>query len=90
MPRSLSRRRISSYVLRMNRFERPSPIGAEAQIEYLDGDYRVLRHGTFVRCSVTGDPIAIDDLRYWSVERQEAYSGPEAVMRRVKSLKPRA
>ncbi len=74
----------------MNRFERPNPIGAEAQIEYLDGDYRILRHGTFVRCSVTGDPIAIDDLRYWSVERQEAYSGPEAVMHRMKSLKARA
>jgi hypothetical protein len=30
---------------------------AEAQLRYLDGDYVVLRPGTFVRCAVTGNPI---------------------------------
>ena len=24
-------------------------------------------------CAVTGQPIKLDDLRYWSVDRQEAY-----------------
>ncbi|MBY0613585.1 MAG: DUF2093 domain-containing protein [Beijerinckiaceae bacterium] len=69
----------------MNRFERPAPMGAEAEIEYLDGDYRIVRHGTFVRCGVTGDPIPLAELRYWSVERQEAYSGPEAVLTRLRA-----
>ena len=69
----------------MNRFERPTPMGAEAEIEYLDGDYRIVRHGTFVRCGVTGDPIPLAELRYWNVERQEAYSGPEAVLTRLGS-----
>jgi hypothetical protein len=67
----------------MNRFERrPLPAG-EAQIEYLDGDFRVLRPGTFVRCAVTNEPIALEDLRYWDVDRQEAYSTPEAKLKRL-------
>lgn len=71
----------------MNRFERPEKIGVEAEIEYLDGDFRILRHGAFVRCGVTGEPIPLDDLRYWSVEFQEAYASPEASMRRIKGLR---
>jgi hypothetical protein len=35
-----------------------------------------------VRCAVTGVPIPLDELKYWSVELQEAYAGPEAVLRR--------
>ena len=55
----------------MNRFEGPG--AREARIRYLDGDYQVLSPGAFVRCAVTGDPIALEELKYWSVERQEAY-----------------
>jgi hypothetical protein len=66
----------------MNRHEKPSS-GAEARLQYLDGEYRVLRPGLFVICAVTGLPIPLEDLRYWSVERQEAYASPEASMQRV-------
>ncbi|HHG89078.1 MAG TPA: DUF2093 domain-containing protein [Devosia sp.] len=45
----------------------------EAKIRYMDADYVVISPGTFVRCAVTGKIIAIDDLKYWSVDRQEAY-----------------
>lgn len=31
----------------------------------------------FVECSVTGDPIPVTELRYWNVEKQEAYKSPE-------------
>lgn len=55
----------------MNRFEGPG--GKEARIRYLDGDFQVLSPGSFVRCAVTGDVIALDDLKYWSVARQEPY-----------------
>ena len=51
---------------------------SEAQIRYLDGDYVVLRPGSFVRCAVTGKPIPIDELIYWNVDRQEAYVGYKA------------
>ena len=45
----------------------------EAKIHYLDGTFRMLSAGDHVRCAITGVPIAIEELRYWSVERQEAY-----------------
>jgi len=51
---------------------------AEAQLRYLDADYVVMRPGSFVRCAITGRPIPLDELFYWSVERQEAYSDIEA------------
>lgn len=71
----------------MNRFERrPMPAG-EAQIEFLDGDFRVVRPGTFVRCAVTGDAIPVEDLRYWDVDKQEAYVSPEAKLRSLGILK---
>jgi hypothetical protein len=46
----------------------------EAQIRYLDGDYVVVRPGSFVRCAVTGKPIPLDELSYWNVDRQEPYA----------------
>lgn len=55
----------------MNRFEGPG--GREARIRYLDGDFQVVSPGAFVRCAVTGESIALDELRYWSVARQEPY-----------------
>ncbi|MBL4696492.1 MAG: DUF2093 domain-containing protein [Rhizobiaceae bacterium] len=55
----------------MNRFE--SPGSGEAKLKYLDGDYQVISPGSFVRCAITGTPISLDDLKYWSVARQEAY-----------------
>lgn len=70
----------------MNLFERPEKIGTEAEIEYLDGDFRIIRHGTFVRCGVSGAPISLDELRYWSVEFQEPYAGAAESLRRVRGL----
>ena len=55
----------------------------EAQVEFLDGEFRVLRPGSFVRCAVTGEPIAIEDLRYWDVDRQEAFATPEAKLKQL-------
>ena len=66
----------------MNRYERRPVEAAEAKIEYLDGDFRILRPGAYVRCAVTGQPIPLDELRYWSVDRQEPYATPEASMTR--------
>ncbi len=61
----------------MNRMDIPGG-GGEAQIRYLDGDFKVIRPGAYVRCAVTGRPILIQDLKYWSVARQEAYVDAEA------------
>lgn len=68
----------------MNRIERPSTPGApEAHIKYLDGDFRIVRPGAFVRCAVTGEPIPIEELRYWDVDLQEAYLDPQAKLVRL-------
>ncbi len=63
----------------MNKIEQ----GGEAVVEYLDANLRLVKPGAYVRCAVTGERIPLDQLKYWSVERQEAYAGPEAVMRRL-------
>lgn len=55
----------------MNRFEGSG--SREARIRYLDGDYQMLSTGSHVVCAVTGVTIPLDELRYWSVARQEAY-----------------
>ena len=50
----------------------------EAKIHYLDGTFRLLSVGDHVRCAVTGVTIALEELRYWSVERQEPYADAAA------------
>jgi hypothetical protein len=67
----------------LNRFSGPSPMPGEAEVKYLDGDFRVVRPGAFVRCAVTSVPIPLEELKYWSVDLQEAYSTPEAVLQRL-------
>jgi hypothetical protein len=42
----------------------------------------VVRPGAFVRCAVTGVPIPLEELKYWSVDLQEAYASPEVVLQR--------
>jgi hypothetical protein len=73
----------------LNRTDRPSPMPGEAEVKYLDGDFRVVRPGAFVRCAVTGVPIPLEELRYWSVDLQEAYVSPEAVLQRHGSVNAR-
>lgn len=48
--------------------------GRPAKLNYLANAFRVLVPGDHVVCAVSGAPIALDELRYWSVERQEAYA----------------
>jgi hypothetical protein len=72
---------VGGYSDVLNRYDR-SPMADEAEVKYLDGDFRVVRPGAFVRCAVTGVPIPLEELKYWSVELQEPYASPEAVLRR--------
>lgn len=66
----------------MNNMGRRPTDAVEAKVEFLDGDFRIVRPGAYVRCAVTGDPIPLEELRYWSVDRQEAYATPDASMQR--------
>jgi hypothetical protein len=65
----------------MNRIERTGR-GGQARLRYLDGDFQIVTPGAFVRCAVTGKEIPLDELRYWSVERQEAYADAAASLAR--------
>jgi hypothetical protein len=47
--------------------------GRPARIHYLDGTFRLLSSGDHVVCAVTGARIPLDELRDWSVARQEPY-----------------
>ena len=51
--------------------------GKPARIHYLANNFRVLTHGDHVLCAVSGERIPLDQLRYWSVARQEAYASAE-------------
>lgn len=52
----------------------PVTDGPLAVLRYVDADFDVVRPGTHVLCAVTGVRIALGELRYWSVDRQEAYA----------------
>lgn len=71
----------------MNRIEKFFGVRNEAKLRYLDGEFEVVSAGEFVRCAVTGQPISLNDLRYWSVDAQEAYASAEISLQRYLELK---
>ncbi|MEO1397511.1 MAG: DUF2093 domain-containing protein [Pseudomonadota bacterium] len=54
------------------------PAGLVAQVRYTESDFQVKVPGRHVLCAVTGKAIPLDELKYWSWERQEAYVDVEA------------
>ena len=67
----------------MNKMERDLRPEGLAELEYLDGEYRVIRPGSYVVCAVTGAHIPLEALRYWSVDLQEAYASPAVALKRL-------
>lgn len=45
-----------------------------ATLFYQPNGFRVINPGNHVICAVSGDAVPLEALRYWSVERQEAYA----------------
>jgi hypothetical protein len=52
----------------MSSSERP------ATLFYQPNGFRVMSPGNHVICAVSGERVALEALRYWSVTRQEAYA----------------
>lgn len=48
-----------------------------ARVYYGPNGFRMLSAGDHVLCAVTGQVIPLDELHYWSVERQEPYASAE-------------
>ncbi len=61
----------------MSAHERP------ATLHYGPNGFRVLTAGNHVVCAVSGEQITLEALRYWSVDRQEAYASCEIATRRL-------
>lgn len=73
----------------MNHIDRLFGLKGEARVRFLDGEFQVISHGEFVRCAVTGQNIMLPDLRYWNVERQEAYASAAIALKRHQELAAR-
>lgn len=58
--------------------------GSEAKLQYGPNGFRVLRAGQHVFCAASGQPIPLEELRYWSVHHQEAYASAELATERLK------
>ena len=54
-----------------------------ATLFYQANGFRVMTPGSHVVCAVTAQAIPLDMLRYWSVERQEAYADAAAATRQL-------
>ncbi|MCW3837143.1 DUF2093 domain-containing protein [Sphingomonas canadensis] len=52
-----------------------------ARLHFMANGFRVLTPGDHVVCAITGERIALDELRYWSVARQEAYAGADIALK---------
>lgn len=55
--------------------------GRLARLHYLPGTFRILAPGDHVICAITAVRIPLQELRYWSVARQEPYATAEASLR---------
>lgn len=58
-----------------------------AKLHYDTPDFIMVEAGDHVLCAVTGKQILIDQLKYWSVERQEAYCDGAAMLKRQLEFK---
>ncbi len=73
----------------MNAYDRDLGDQADlAILHYGDGEFAVIRPGKYVLCAVTGAKIAVEALRYWNPEAQEAYAGPAQALARWQALNP--
>ena len=56
-----------------------------AMLFYQPNGFRVLSPGSHVICAVSGAEVPLEALRYWSVERQEAYASADLATQRLLS-----
>ncbi|MFM6931828.1 MAG: DUF2093 domain-containing protein [Novosphingobium sp.] len=54
-----------------------------AVLRYEPNGFRVIAPGTHVKCAVSGEPIQLETLRYWSAEHQEAYASCALATKRL-------
>ena len=56
-----------------------------AKIKYLPNNFEIIENGDHVICAISKKKITLENLNYWSVDKQEAYySYVEAAIEREK------
>lgn len=59
-----------------------------AKLFYLPGSYRMMSAGDHVVCASSGVQIPLEELRYWSAEKQQAYASCELAVRALTGRSP--
>ncbi len=60
-----------------------------ARLIYLPSHFRIVANGDHVLCAVTGVSIPLDQLRYWSADKQEAYASCAIATEAITGRKPK-
>ena len=58
-----------------------------AKIKYFPNNFQIIEPGDYVICAVSNKKISIEDLTYWNVELQEAYSSYKEAFKKRENLK---
>lgn len=62
----------------------------QARLHYGPNGFRMLAQGDHVLCAKSGVRIPLDELRYWSVDRQEAYASCALAVEAITGGRPAA
>jgi|TARA_B110000438_G_scaffold228383_1_gene222928 hypothetical protein len=57
-----------------------------AQIILDHGQFKIIENGDYVLCSITKKKIPLEEIKYWNVDLQEIYAGPEIALQRYKEI----
>lgn len=67
-----------------------SPASRPARLHFTPNGFRQMSAGDHVLCALSGAPIALEDLRYWSARRQEAYASAALATEALTGKRPAA
>ena len=58
-----------------------------AKLEYFSNNFKIIEHGDYVECAISGKKIYLENLTYWNVELQEAYYSYKEAFKKREKLK---
>ena len=59
-----------------------------ARLYYMPNGFRLIAQGDHVVCAISGVAIPLGSLRYWSVDRQEAYASCAIAVEAITGRQP--
>jgi len=54
-----------------------SNMNRTAKLHYMANNFRLLSPGDHILCAVSSERVPLEDLRYWSIKKQEGYASAE-------------